>query len=397
MKDKDQMGRGGGDELSKHNLVIITHSVFGGNFGGILQAYAMQRVLRRMGYEVATDAPIKDRINSRDRVIPVIKILLKYTVKPSIVLTTPRDVLRITASEPSKFAIDNMELVDLLKGRKKPRRSSLKGIQGYIVGSDQVWRKRYCDVSYNLLSFISDREDLVKVSYAASFGKDNLSEYGSKLIGKTSRLAKKFDAISVREQSGVDICKKNWGVHAEQLVDPTLLLSKVDYENLVRKHPEQTYASDGDLFAYVLDRKQGKGEIIDTIARKRKLTTFEIMPKAYSTRQVFNKDILGHMLPPVPQWVRSFMDAEFVVTDSFHGCVFSIIFNKPFIAIGNEFRGLARFTSLLSLFGLEQRLVLSADDISLELINEKIDWDKVNNKIKSEQKRSFDYLKKYLG
>lgn len=77
--------------------------------------------------------------------------------------------------------------------------------------------------------------DIKRLSYAASFGVDDLEEYGKTLIKKTSRLSKMFDAISVREDSGVDICRKYWGVESLQHVDPTLLLDKKDYLKIIDK------------------------------------------------------------------------------------------------------------------------------------------------------------------
>ena len=76
--------------------------------------------------------------------------------------------------------------------------------------------------------------------------------------------------------------------------------------------------------------------------------------------------------PTVEEWLKGFHDAEFVFTDSFHGCVFSIIFNKPFIAFGNEGRGMARFDSLLKMFGLEELLITSVDQFTPELVDRAI-------------------------
>jgi len=99
----------------------------------------------------------------------------------------------------------------------------------------------------------------------------------------------------------------------------------------------------------------------------------------------------------VCQWLKSFIDAEYVVTDSFHGCVFSIIFNKPFIAIGNKDRGMARFNSLLKMFNLEDRLISSADELADKLLLSKINWASINYKIIKERKKSNDFLQKNLG
>lgn len=114
-----------------------------------------------------------------------------------------------------------------------------------------------------------------------------------------------------------------------------------------------------------------------------------------------NSDIDDDTLPleqrikmPVEQWLRSFDDAEFVLTDSFHGCVFSIIFRKQFLAIGNKERGLSRFLSLLTLFSLRNRLILSPDEYKSNLSS--IDYDKVQDRLLSFQNKSFSFLKTNL-
>ena len=104
-----------------------------------------------------------------------------------------------------------------------------------------------------------------------------------------------------------------------------------------------------------------------------------------------------YQIPAVTKWLRGFMDAEYVITDSFHGCVFSIIFNKPFWAIGNIGRGMARFTSLLAMFGLEDRMLTDLCGIEEDFdFSKPIDWVSVNNIKQKWQKKSFDFLSKNL-
>ena len=98
--------------------------------------------------------------------------------------------------------------------------------------------------------------------------------------------------------------------------------------------------------------------------------------------------------PPVEQWLRSFRDSSYVITDSFHACVFSILFHKPFIVIGNKSRGLARFQSLLSLFELEDRMLIDTYDISL--CNKEINWEKVDPKLDKLRADSKSFLEKSL-
>lgn len=119
------------------------------------------------------------------------------------------------------------------------------------------------------------------------------------------------------------------------------------------------------------------------------------MPKR-SFSEPGRKDINDCVFPPVEEWIRGFIDTEFVITDSFHGTVFSIIFNKPFISIANKSRGLTRFESLLKLFQLEDRLIFSYKDLNLNGFKE-IDWKKVNAILKREREKSKLFLEKYLS
>ena len=121
------------------------------------------------------------------------------------------------------------------------------------------------------------------------------------------------------------------------------------------------------------------------------------MPPGTSSKKIFRNDPEKYKLPLVEQWLCSFRDANFIITDSFHGCVFSIIYNKPFIAIGNKSRGLSRFTSLLKLFGLEGRLVDCLSEVNEDVVNMNIDWRKVNAILKDEQRRSRKFLKENLN
>ena len=201
-----------------------------------------------------------------------------------------------------------------------------------------------------------------------------------------------FDAVSVREDSAIDLCKKYFNVDASHLLDPTLLLDKEIYKSLVKK--QDVKMSPGNLFTYILDESDKKDAIIKKTAQKYDLSDFSVMPNNQFS-DPSKKNIQDCIFPPVEEWIRGFMDAEFVVTDSFHGTIFSIIFNKPFFAIANKNRGLTRFTSLLKLFNLEKRLVFSTDDINFDCFNE-IDWEHINKILFQEKQKSLDFLISHL-
>ena len=177
------------------------------------------------------------------------------------------------------------------------------------------------------------------------------------------------------------------------MLDPTLLLDKKDYIKIIEQAHEPI--SKGNLMFYILDFTVEKLAILNKVAATMDLKPFEVMP-AVTLNNKIKYSISDYIFPPVTQWLRGFMDAEYVVTDSFHGSVFAIIFNKPFIAIGNKERGLTRFNSLFRLFGLENRLIYAQNDLSVELIKSPIDFDSVNKLRKEKRTKSLEFLKQAL-
>jgi hypothetical protein len=264
-------------------------------------------------------------------------------------------------------------------------------LDAIIVGSDQVWRPYYspCQPNY-FLDFLPENSAIKRISYAASFGGDEW-QFTSDMDAQFGRLLKKFCAVSVREQSGIDLCKEHFGVTAVQTLDPTMLLEQDDYRRLVGN----TKRYRGNLFCYVLDSSAEKENVIRTIADQSANKVFTSMPELCDSAYNLYGDLARCVYPPVENWLSAFMEADMVVTDSFHGTVFSIIFNKPFWVVGNADRGMARFNSLLSLFGLENRLITAASARNTDF-NTPINWIAVNQKRKELQAESFEFLKSAL-
>lgn len=373
--------------------VAILTQPLGHNYGGLLQAYALQAYLKRLGCEVET----LDR-----RVEGAGKIPLKRHG-----LNLARLALGRIKSLPtqSRKALVLSELADFRDRRLilSPTIDSEQAVRDYyrerrfdafVVGSDQVWRPRY---SPSILNFYLDFLDDIKcpakrIAYAASFGVDDW-EYASEQTEKCKNLAQKFDAISVRENSAVELCTEKLGVTAQCVVDPTLLLEPAEYETLIAECEESPNA--GCVLSYVLDPAPEKRAIAENAGRVLGAEMFSIKPE-YSVTQVRAKDIEKCRFPSVEDWLQAFHDASFVVTDSFHGTVFSILFNKPFIAVGNSDRGMARFESLLSQLGLTERLVADPREVSQELLHSQIGWDAVNHKREDLASDGQDFLKAHL-
>ena len=381
-------------ELHMKNQIssILTLPSFN-NYGGLLQGYALQQALHKLGirsrqicYLPRDLAAWFDRLSKREK--------LQYW----------KQVGKMIAGSRRQKIHDYLIAKFFMFFRKRnmatyaldTRRTQLPGLADnarFIVGSDQVWRCEYARPSENVpfffLSFASKEQRQRSIAYAASFGADAW-EGTPEETAECAQLLGDFRAVSVREHSGIRICREVFGRDAVQMPDPTLLLDPPDYArlirtNLLRRRPQQGAAH------YLLDTTPQLQQTAEAAARILGL-------RSYSLLSQNNAPALTDRLPlTIPQWLRSIQEARCLITDSFHGCAFSIIFNKPFVCLGNEARGASRFDSLFSTFGLQDRLLINptAEQVA-ERMSAPIDWDKVNSIRRSEKQRALQFLKENL-
>ena len=355
------------------------------NYGGILQAYALQTVLERMGHEVCLIE--KKRKPFR---LPLWKAPLVYGKRVLKNLAGhPYPIFyeqKVNREEPITRQNTDQFINRYIKRRIVDDFSELKesDFDAIVVGSDQIWRPKYFNgnIEDAYLKF-AEGWNIKRIAYAASFGTDEW-EYTAAQTKECARLLKQFDAVSVREASGVDLCRKHFGVEARHVLDPTMLLSAEDYIRLFEA--AGTPQSTGRLLCYILDETPEKTAWINQIAKERNLVPFRINSKVEDR----TAPIAERIQPPVEQWLRGFHDAEFVVTDSFHACVFSILFHKPFIVMGNKGRGLSRFTSLLGTFGLEDRLISTTTET--KSFETAIQWNNIETTLNILRQKSTDVI-----
>lgn len=361
------------------------------NYGGLLQNYALQQVLLRMGHSVETIDQQIPNISIFHDALFQLKMRVFHFLNPrkySIPRYQPNEnevcIIRKNTNAFIEKYIRRSPIVN--STRDFSRVSRQRGYDAFLVGSDQCWRPCYNMFLRSMfLDFVMDRKDVKRVSYAASFGSDDW-EFTQEQTKECANLAKQFDLITVREKSGIKLCKQYLNVDAFHVLDPTMLLTKDDYINIVEDKHEPSH--EGIFFEYILDPSDQKTNFINKLSKELGTVSFQVLPKCQAetrTRRDIKSRIEDCIYPGVESWLRAFMDAEMTVVDSFHGVVFSILFNKPFWVIGNKKRGLTRFVSLLELFGLEDRLVDSIELVSLEMKKE-IDWTKVNDILISKRK-----------
>lgn len=355
------------------------------NFGGTLQAYALQQVVSSLNNEVVT---IDYHWKQRSFLVHILAVIKSHVLnrKEKFPFFEKEKQLREKNHQAFiKSKINRSEIIlsepELLAHFDKNQYDTV------IVGSDQVWRVEYSpNIDNFFLNFVDNSTR--KIAYAASFGVDTwqFDEDKSKQI---KVFLNQFKAISVREDSAKQLCKKHLDLEVENVLDPTLLLNQEDYLNLIEDIP--VVRSRG-IFRYILDSSNDKELIVSSIKDKYHLSTFTMQPKKIYKTEFLMKNPEDYIYPKIEEWLSAFRDAKFIITDSFHGTVFSIIFNKPFISIANSERGATRFSSLLKLFNLENRLVSSINGIDDNLLSQEINYDKVNLILQLERERSLRFL-----
>lgn len=353
---------------------IITQPLLN-NYGGILQNFALQQILKKLGHEAITIEYV-----SHYR----LKIWFNYTLKTIFLLFCGKKKWRkfIPYYRNRNSKIDFFVQLYINKTKPVKKYSSdiiyKNNIEGLIVGSDQVWRPEYNNDLYSMfLSFVNDK-NILKFSYAASFGVEELS-YTKSQVQKCRELLYKFNSISVREKSGIYICQKYFNINAVEVLDPTLLLPQEEYEKLCSNIP---ISETKFLASYILDINKEKKRTICQIGKEMNLPI-----------KFFSADLNASQ--SIPEWIAIFRDAEFIITDSYHGTLFSIIFKKNFISIANANRGLSRFTSILSSLSLEDRLINDLSSSNIPYMKN-IKWTEVYKKLHDKQVESYEYLEKNL-
>jgi len=342
---------------------------FNNNYGGYLQAYALMTILKSLNCDV-------ELINRRPNRMPLVSFC-KKVVKNCIKLCIGRKQPFIIPNQERDYMIKGMNMLPFVRKHIQPISSALfssramnKYIKGrfdlIVVGSDQVWRPEYVP---NIEDFFLCGVDscVNKVAYAASFGCFD-PVYSKKERAICGNAIKKFKAVGLREKSGSVVMKKmGWNCECKHVLDPTMLLSKADYESLFSK--ERSFDKN-ELFVYILDDNESIERLVDEICDKSGLKkNYIIDPELWKKT--------NYLMPSVEKWLRGIDDSKMVITDSFHGVVFSIIFNKPFWVVANENRGSDRFESLLSLLHLEKRMITTKSNLAT-IWNDDINWENVN-------------------
>lgn len=346
--------------------IALLNLPFDSNYGGNLQRYALVKVLQDMGAEVEHIYLMyrpyliwyKKPLALTYRTIK--SVLGKYNAPIDMEGAYWRKYLKIYEDALGFYNkyIPHTSLIT-----KKSQLKRLHEYDAYIVGSDQVWRKKIASaygVKTYFFDFLKDSAS-PRYAYAVSFGTD-VNELTDIEIKEMAPLYSKFSNVSVRESSGLKLLSQyGWNTPSPCLcLDPTLLLGAGDYNALI--DAAETKPCAGNLFCYILDKTPETAAIVDAESKKRNLKPFE---------QSLGQD--GKSMT-IEQWLRCFRDSNFIITDSYHGTVFSIIFNKPHITLNNNYRGNSRLEELERIFHGNKGLDYENNDTFIELRRKSLEF-----------------------
>lgn len=330
----------------------------GGNYGAIITAYALYEIIKDMGWDavfIDTETAYGNRNNT----------MLKYITD------------RCSVSKKYADSLECYELNEMF--------------DSFVIGSDQCWNYKLNQLYDDIfaLRFVNDTKK--RISYATSLGP--ISNLSTEEFGRYRDSFEKFDAISVREKEGADLCGKMVSKPVFHALDP-ILLRKIDkYKSEIQVAGIDYDGKKPYVLNYLLDIKPACMELVSKINDKTKIGKVITILGLDSTNPWDVEIDNVEDIKSIYEFIASFMYCDYVVTDSYHGMCLAILFNKPFKTILNRGRGSERFDSLAGILGLKEHLVESEDDIN----DYEIDWETVNQKLSCYREKSSHWLEEALN
>lgn len=358
-------------------IAIITFSDFNTNYGSRLQAYSLRRFLVNEGHDVEF---IRYREFNKPPKIKTFKILASVLIN-KLIRTLDKKNRLIRNQNFENFSTKFLKHTKLYTSNGELS-ESLPIYDCYICGSDQIWNLE-CLGGLRTPYFLKFApENKLKIAYAPSFGDYIInSESEDEII----KLIKKFDFISVREESGVKMLKNYIDKDIEHVLDPAFLTSKEEWETIL---PDLNENEEYGI-CYLVRRSRECTKIINLINKNLKTKIYNLSDNSINIKGTSKKYITAGPL----EFLSLLRGSKFAIGTSFHLAVFSIIFKKPFIIIGMKSNE-ARLKSLLKKLGCEERLIIPEDITEEEIskIIQKIDFKDVEVNLKKEINNSKNYL-----
>lgn len=319
----------------------------GRNYGGILQQYALAKYMESLGHEVVI---LNRQANDGG--------FIKRTLRKALKMTGVKRYNQPVRKEPNIDAFNKREfsVTDAVSSprafNKLCKREKLDAI---VYGSDQVWRRDFelkCGLDY---FGASTPASVKQIAYAPSFGLD-VWEYTPEETKRIKDLVSQFKAVSCREALGSKQIKDNLALEAPVVCDPTMLLTAQDYSKLASERKE---AKDY-CFVYWLGDEQSMNKAIEDCVGIKGLEVVAINLRT------------TYPLSGIEDWLSLIKNANYVITDSFHGTVFSLLFNKQFFIHCNRSGGFSRLETLLKRVGAESKLTNPDQGIDYNVVNKRV-------------------------
>ena len=361
------------------------------NYGGILQAYGLYRYLELTGYDVSFIDYIPPRCNIQNRAVFVEEAVRKSRIWGMNRLTKAAFSMLCYPAVREAFQ-PFLAFLDQRAEFTKPYYSieelnrDIPIADIYITGSDQVWNSQFSrEQRLDLPFYLPFVQKGIKISYASSFGRGCIPEHDRETVRK---LLSSYHAVSVREPSGKTLLAQ-LGIAAETTVDPTILCPLSEWEDLAGRRLEHRY-----FLLYQVGFSREISELAQAAAKKagKKLLTVTL-----DRRRNFGPGIRAAV--PVEDWLSYIRYADGVITDSFHACVFSILFRVPFLVNSGTRKELsARIGSLLEISALDSLCENSFElKTVLRILNGQPDWEEAHRRLKIQREKSIRWLSRALG
>lgn len=324
------------------------------------------------------------------------KILKDYN-KEVLIITQPKSS-KISPLNKTYFKNNPFAREDKAKfyETKEEMKSLNKICKTFLVGSDQMFNSYLYPFIDNFIKLDWVNDENKKVCYATSLGADKF-ESNPQETENFKKCIRRFNYVSVREESAVQIMKNKFQIIADCVMDPVFLCDKKHYLKLIE--PFIDLFEKNKCFCYVLDPDESKEKFLKSFKSKFKNDLFVVSDLANTPEIVGKKwKLKTEFLSYIEEWLTNVYNSSFVIADSFHGLCFAIIFNKPFIVFHNQRRGDERVINLLKMIGYEDHLIDTyKNNYNIEkILNSKIDFVKINKIIAEHIKYSKAWLEKNI-
>jgi len=389
-------------QVKENKKIGIAAVTYKDNFGSALQTYATQYTLEKLDY----DARIFE-IKSVHRGIKIKKLLyyagrLFDSVEAKYLFANLKSRSRKQVSVSSdQFANDMKVRHQTYSDFNKRWNKMLPTVKGWrglskqasemdavVVGSDQLWRPSNIVGCYYTLEFVPD--DIKKISFSTSFG---VPELPSRLHKHAKKFLSRIEYISVREDSGAEIVKKESGRDATVVCDPTMMLTAEEWMHIQEEKP---FAEGKYILMYLMGDNPEQRDFVKALSKQTGCRIIGLLHGA--TYISYDEDVVDEKPYNVgpAEFINLIRNAEYVCTDSFHCCVFSILNSTKFFAFrrwpdGSKFSANDRLYTLLKFTGLERRMLIGAEDVD-KCIADQIDFTNVLEKVATKRKMSMEFL-----